>query len=45
MKAGLAAIAAGRSAAESALPPPELRTLLGYDDYDREAKPFAPRTP
>lgn len=40
MKAGLAAIAAGASEAASALPPAELRTTLGYADYDAEAKPF-----
>ena len=40
MKAGLAALKAGDSEAKSALPPPELRTLLGYGDYDTKAKPF-----
>jgi 2-methylisocitrate lyase-like PEP mutase family enzyme len=40
MKAGLAAIKAGESEAKSALPPPELRTTLGYGDYDARAKPF-----
>src|SRR5207344_3585416 len=34
MKAGLAALKAGESEAKSALPPPELRTILGYGDYD-----------
>jgi 2-methylisocitrate lyase-like PEP mutase family enzyme len=43
MKAGLAAIAAGKSESKSALPPPELRTILGYDDYEAAAKPFASR--
>jgi 2-methylisocitrate lyase-like PEP mutase family enzyme len=40
MKAGLAALAAGEAEAASALPPPELRTILGYADYDAEAKRF-----
>lgn len=40
MKAGLAAIAAGESETKLALPPPELRTTLGYPDYDTQAKPF-----
>ncbi len=40
MKAGLAALKAGESEAKSALPPPELRTTLGYPDYDAKAKPF-----
>ncbi|MBS0539652.1 MAG: isocitrate lyase/PEP mutase family protein [Proteobacteria bacterium] len=40
IKAGLAAIKAGESEAESALPPPELRATLGYGDYDAQAKPF-----
>jgi 2-methylisocitrate lyase-like PEP mutase family enzyme len=40
MKAGLAALAAGGSEAESALPPPELRETLGYQDYDDAARPF-----
>jgi 2-methylisocitrate lyase-like PEP mutase family enzyme len=40
MKAGLAALKAGDSEAKSALPPPELRTILGYGDYDTRAKPF-----
>ena len=40
MKAGLAALKAGESEAKSALPPPELRTILGYGDYDTKAKPF-----
>jgi 2-methylisocitrate lyase-like PEP mutase family enzyme len=43
MKAGLAAIAAGDSESKLALTPPELRTILGYGDYDTEAKPFALR--
>ena len=40
MKAGLAALKAGESEATDALPPPELRTILGYGDYDAKAKPF-----
>jgi 2-methylisocitrate lyase-like PEP mutase family enzyme len=40
IKAGLAAIAAGESEAAGALPAPELRTILGYGDYDAEAKRF-----
>ena len=40
MKAGLAALAAGEAEAASALPPAELRTILGYADYDAEAKKF-----
>src|SRR3954447_13140913 len=40
MKAGLAALAAGRAEAGSALPPAELRTTLGCGEYDTEGKPF-----
>ena len=40
MKAGLAALKAGEAEAKGALPPPELRTTLGYPDYDTRAKPF-----
>ncbi len=40
IKAGLAALAAGGSEADSALPPKELRETLGYGDYDVAAKPF-----
>jgi 2-methylisocitrate lyase-like PEP mutase family enzyme len=40
MKAGLAALAAGEAEAASALSPAELRELLGYQDYDVQAKPF-----
>jgi 2-methylisocitrate lyase-like PEP mutase family enzyme len=40
MKAGLEAIKAGESESKLALPPPEMRTLLGYGDYDAQAKPF-----
>jgi len=41
MKAGLAALAAGRSAADSALSPAEFRETLGYGAYEAAAKPFA----
>jgi 2-methylisocitrate lyase-like PEP mutase family enzyme len=40
MKAGVAALVAGEAEAASALPPPELRSMLGYPDYDARAKPF-----
>jgi len=40
MQAGLAALAAGQSAAASALPQAELRALLGYPDYEAQAKRF-----
>ena len=40
MKAGLAALAAGEAGAASALPPAELRTTLGYADYDAQVKGF-----
>ncbi len=40
MKAGLAALVAGEAEAKSALPPAELRTTLGYPDYDAKAKPY-----
>jgi 2-methylisocitrate lyase-like PEP mutase family enzyme len=40
MKAGVAALVAGQAEAASALPPAELRTMLGYPDYDAKAKPF-----
>ena len=33
-------MAAGEAEAASALPPAELRTILGYADYDAEAKKF-----
>jgi 2-methylisocitrate lyase-like PEP mutase family enzyme len=42
MKAGLAAIAAGESAAPSAIPGKEFREALGYGDYDRQARNFVP---
>ncbi|UFN48275.1 isocitrate lyase/PEP mutase family protein [Roseomonas sp. OT10] len=40
IKTGLAALAAGKSAAETALPPPELSAILGYAAYDEQAKRF-----
>lgn len=40
MKAGLAALVAGEADAKSALSPAELRSTLGYGDYDAEAKKF-----
>ncbi|HZQ00051.1 MAG TPA: isocitrate lyase/PEP mutase family protein [Reyranella sp.] len=40
MKAGLEAIKAGESESKLALPPPDLRAILGYGDYDSQAKPF-----
>ena len=40
IKAGLAALVAGDAEAKSALSPAELRTTLGYADYDTRAKPF-----
>jgi 2-methylisocitrate lyase-like PEP mutase family enzyme len=40
MKAGLAALSAGEAEAKGALPGAELRTTLGYPDYDTAAKPF-----
>jgi 2-methylisocitrate lyase-like PEP mutase family enzyme len=40
MKAGLAALIAGKAEAASALPPAELRASLGYADYDAQAKAF-----
>ncbi len=40
MKAGLAALAAGEAETAMALPPPELRATLGYDDYDSQARRF-----
>ncbi len=42
IKAGLAAIAAGRSESEMSLAPAALRDALGYDAYERQAKRFAP---
>src|SRR5579862_1823505 len=40
IKAGLAALVAGKAEAATALPPAELRSTLGYPDYDAQAKPF-----
>jgi 2-methylisocitrate lyase-like PEP mutase family enzyme len=40
MNAGLAALKAGKSAAEGAIPPAELRATLGYEDYEAHAKQF-----
>jgi 2-methylisocitrate lyase-like PEP mutase family enzyme len=40
IKAGLAALVAGEAAAASALPAAELRAMLGYPDYDAQAKQF-----
>jgi len=40
MKAGLAALLAGEAEASSALAPADLRSTLGYPDYDTQAKPF-----
>ena len=40
LKAGLAALNAGDAEAPSALPPAELRAMLGYADYDSEAQRF-----
>jgi 2-methylisocitrate lyase-like PEP mutase family enzyme len=40
IKAGLAALVAGEAEAKSALPPAELRSILGYGDYDSHAKQF-----
>ena len=37
---GLAALRAGEAEATSAIPPPELRKILGYPDYDVQGKPF-----
>ena len=40
MKAGLAAIKAGKAETESALSPKEFRETVGYPDYDVQAKPY-----
>lgn len=42
IKAGLSALASGRSLADGALPPAELNTTLGYAAYEEAAKPFIP---
>jgi 2-methylisocitrate lyase-like PEP mutase family enzyme len=44
MKAGLAALKAGEAESKGAVPPAELRTTLGYADYDARAKPFIVKT-
>jgi 2-methylisocitrate lyase-like PEP mutase family enzyme len=40
IKAGLAALKAGKSEGDIGLPPAELRVTLGYDAYGEAAKPF-----
>lgn len=40
IKAGLDAQKAGQAEAATALTPAELRATLGYDDYEKQAKPF-----
>ncbi len=40
IQAGLAALLAGEAQATSALTPKALREVLGYEDYDRSAKPY-----
>ena len=40
LKAGVAALVAGEAEAASALPAAELRAMLGYPDYDAQAKQF-----
>ncbi len=40
IQAGLAALSAGLAEAPGALTPEQLRTTLGYADYDRAARPF-----
>ena len=40
MKSGLAALSAGQAESPSALAPAELRTTLGYGDYDAAAKKY-----
>jgi 2-methylisocitrate lyase-like PEP mutase family enzyme len=40
IQAGLAALAAGRAQADTALDPAALRALLGYPDYDAAAKAY-----
>ena len=40
MQAGLAAQQAGLAEADTALPPAELREVLGYPAYDAKSKPF-----
>ncbi len=43
MKAGLAAIKAGESESKAALPPADLRAILGYAEYEAKAKSFIPK--
>ena len=40
MQAALAAMKAGRSESDGAIPSAEFRAVLGYGDYDVAAKPF-----
>ena len=40
MKAGLAALNAGKAEAAGALTPAEFRSTLGYQDYEAHAKQF-----
>jgi 2-methylisocitrate lyase-like PEP mutase family enzyme len=40
MKAGLAALKAGKAEAAGALTPTEFRDTMGYADYDAQAKPY-----
>jgi 2-methylisocitrate lyase-like PEP mutase family enzyme len=40
LKAGLAALVAGKAEADSALPHAEFRAALGYGDYEAAAKPY-----
>jgi 2-methylisocitrate lyase-like PEP mutase family enzyme len=40
IKAGLDALLAGENQAPGAMSPADLRTTLGYGDYDAQAKPF-----
>ncbi len=44
MLAGLAAVKSGGAAAEGALPAGDMREMLGYADYDRQAAPFIPQS-
>jgi len=41
IREGLDALRAGKAEAASAIAPADLRTALGYDDYDAEAQRFA----
>lgn len=40
IRSGLEALKAGQSESRAALSPPDLRSVLGYGDYDTKAKPF-----